>query len=65
MCPITSRVKGYPFEVEFKMKTVQGAILADQVRGIDWIERRAEKIGVISEVVVKEVQEYVKKLVLE
>ncbi len=64
-CPITSRVKGYPFEVEFKTKLVQGVILADQIRGIDWSERSAEKIGTASEAAIAEVQNCVKMLVLE
>src|SRR3989344_6707725 len=51
-CPITSKIKGYPFEVSFKIKTVQGVILSDQIRGIDWAERNAEKIGMVSEAVV-------------
>lgn len=65
VCPITSHIKGYPFEVEFKTKAVQGVILADQIRGVDWSERRAEKIGTSSEAAVIEVQSYVKRLVLE
>jgi len=64
-CPITSHLKGYPFEVVCTTKVVQGAILADQIRGVDWKERHAEKIGVIPESTIAEVQEYVKKLVLE
>jgi mRNA interferase MazF len=64
-CPITSQIKGYPFEVAFKTKAVQGVILADQIRGIDWRQRNADKIGIVSEVVVAEVQEYLKKLVSE
>lgn len=64
-CPITSHIKGYPFEVEFKTKAVQGVILADQIRAIDWTQRSAEKIGVVSESVITEVQEYLKKLVVE
>lgn len=65
VCPVTSQVKEYPFEVAFKTKTVQGVILADQIRGADWKQRRAEKIGVVSEAVIAEVQKYVKKLVEE
>ena|SRR3989344_2472620 len=65
VCPITSQIKGYPFEVEFKTKAVHGVILADQIRSIDWTERRAEKISVVSEAVLTDVQEYVKKLILE
>lgn len=65
VCPITSQVKGYPFEVGFKTKVVQGVILTDQIRGIDWTQRGAEKIGVVSESVMTEVQENIKKLVVE
>ncbi len=42
MCPITSRVKGYPFEVVIAAGSgVSGAILSDQVKSLDWRERRA------------------------
>ncbi len=41
-CPITSRVKGYPFEVLLPSSgTVTGAILADQIRSLDWRVRSA------------------------
>lgn len=42
-CPITSRVKGYPFEVELPAGLpVGGAILADRVWSVDWRSRHAE-----------------------
>lgn len=42
LCPITSRVKGYPFEVlPPEGHSVQGAILADQVKSLDWRARDA------------------------
>jgi mRNA interferase MazF len=42
-CPITNHVKGYPFEVELpEGLPVSGAILADQVRSVDWRSRHAE-----------------------
>jgi len=45
-CPITSRVKGYPFEVPLRVDgPVQGVILADQVKSLDWRARRARRIG--------------------
>jgi len=65
VCPATSRIKGYPFEIQFKTKNISGIILADHIRNIDWTERNADKIGTVSEAVMTEVQEYVKKLVLE
>ena len=43
MCPITSRIKGYPFEVVAPDgHGVQGAILADRIKSLDWRARGAE-----------------------
>jgi mRNA interferase MazF len=44
-CPITNRVKGYPFEVAVpKDCGVTGVVLADHVKNLDWRARRAEFI---------------------
>lgn len=44
-CPITSKVKGYPFEVLLPDGLpISGAVLADQVRSLDWKVRRATRI---------------------
>lgn len=45
MCPITSKVKGYPFEVELseKLKT-GGVILSDHVKNLDWKSRNVKFI---------------------
>lgn len=39
MVPITSHVKGYPFEVAIQGKTVQGVALSDHLRNLDWNAR--------------------------
>lgn len=40
-CPITSQVKGYPFEVELLgAGTITGVVLADHVKNLDWEARR-------------------------
>jgi mRNA interferase MazF len=42
-CPVTSRVKGYPFEVPLPTGiAVSGVVLADQIKSLDWKARRAE-----------------------
>lgn len=42
-CPITSKVKGNPFEIEIpKGLPVTGAILSDQIKNLDWRVREAE-----------------------
>jgi mRNA interferase MazF len=44
-CPITSQVKGYPFEVPLGDEgRARGVVLADQVKGLDWRARKAEFI---------------------
>ena len=43
LCPVTSQVKGYPFEVGIPDGlAVGGAILSDQVKSLDWKVRKAE-----------------------
>jgi len=45
ICPITSKVKGYPFEVPLPVEgSLQGVVLADQVRSLDWRAREAKLI---------------------
>jgi mRNA interferase MazF len=56
-CPITSRVKGYPFELELPQGLeVAGAVLCDQVKSVDWKARRARRIASLPAVAVREVQ---------
>lgn len=43
LCPITSQVKGYPFEVRIpEGNPVAGVILSDQLKSLDWPARKAE-----------------------
>jgi len=43
LCPITSQIKGYPFEVLIpEGLEVKGVILSDQVKSLDWKARKAE-----------------------
>lgn len=45
-CPVTSQVKGYPFEVELiGVKGLKGVVLSDQLRSLDWEARGADKAG--------------------
>lgn len=45
LCPVTSQIKGYPFEVVIPPGLrVNGAILSDQVKSLDWQARQAEFI---------------------
>ena len=45
LCPLTNQIKGYPFEVLVPPGlSITGAILADQVKNLDWRARSAELI---------------------
>ena len=56
LCPITSQIKGYPFEVLLPAKLpVAGAILSDQVKTSDWCARNAELICTLPTETISEV----------
>ncbi|MCU0820975.1 MAG: endoribonuclease MazF [Spirochaetes bacterium] len=45
-CPITTKEKGYPFEVKIEIKgKVSGVILSDQIKSLDWVQRDATFIS--------------------
>ena len=63
VCPITSHMKGYPFEVALPdTGPVSGVVLSDQVKSIDWKEREAEVIGRVDDAVLEEVRKRIRAL---
>lgn len=63
VCPITSRRKGYPFEVALPDGgSISGVVLADHVRSADWTSRKAEAAGKAPPSVVETVLRRVKLL---
>ncbi|MFO7685671.1 MAG: endoribonuclease MazF [Desulfobacterales bacterium] len=55
-CPITSSIKGYPFEVVFpEGHEISGAILSDHVKSLDWRVRNVKLISRAPEHVIDEV----------
>jgi mRNA interferase MazF len=64
LCPITSQIKGYPFEVAIPDGLpVNGVILSDQVKSLDWKARNAEKACSLPEESIKKVLQRVKALI--
>ena len=61
-CPMTTQIKGYPFEVRIAGDT-DSAVLADQVNSLDWRARRAKLKGRISAAELAEVRAKVMALV--
>lgn len=55
-CPVTSRIKGYPFEVPLpEGGTARGAVLSDQLKSLDWRARKAQRFDRVSEEIIREV----------
>lgn len=62
-CPITSHVKGYPFEVVLPDGgKVTGAVLADHVKNLDWSARQVQFAGTAPIEVVSDVREKLRVL---
>jgi len=56
MCPITSKEKGYPFEVSLPENLkISGVVLSDQVKSLDWRAREAQIADVAPEATTAEV----------
>jgi mRNA interferase MazF len=60
-CPMTSRIKNYVFEVVVT-RTPPSAVLADQVKNMDWRARRAVRKGSVSAEVLAEVKAKIQSL---
>ena len=64
LCPITNKIKGYPFEVSIPADlNVTGVILSDQVKNLDWRVRNVEFITQLPENVINEVLKKIKSLI--
>jgi mRNA interferase MazF len=63
-CPITSRVKGYPFELALPPDTgISGAVLCDQVKSLDWKARNARLAASLPVSLVREIQARIMALI--
>ena len=63
ICPITSKVKGLPFEIRVKTKDIDGAVLPIHLRTVDVVARKSQFISKSSSTTLQKVTEAVKVLV--
>jgi mRNA interferase MazF len=63
-CPITSTVKGYPFEVIVNGKKIDGAVLSDHLKNLDWKARDIKYIEKAHTEVLNEVVEKISVLII-
>ena len=41
VCPLTSKRKPYPFALPIELDNIEGAVLIDQIKSVDWAVRKA------------------------
>ncbi|MDR1288458.1 MAG: endoribonuclease MazF [Treponema sp.] len=58
-CPITNKEKNYPFEVKIKNGKIDGVVLSDQIKSLDWTKRNIEYITRATD---EEISEIISKL---
>jgi mRNA interferase MazF len=61
-CPITMQIKDYPFEVLIA-GPVPSAVLADQIKSLDWRKRRARRKGAVSAAELADVRAKIRALI--
>jgi mRNA interferase MazF len=61
-CPMTTQIKGYPFEVVISTSP-PSAILSDQVKSLDWRARRAKRKAFVGAKILHETREKLRVLI--
>lgn len=61
-CPLSTKAKGYPFEVLLEVAGQSCVVLSDQVKSLDWKIRKAKKKDTAPDAVMLEVRAKVRAL---
>jgi mRNA interferase MazF len=64
-CPITSKIKNYPFEVKIENKKINGVVLSDQIKSLDWETREIEFITKEKSKIIDEIINKISMLLFE
>ena len=59
VCPLTSKRKSYPFALPVRVDQVEGAVLVDQLKSLDWAARKTEFHSRADPSLVSKVRQYV------
>ena len=62
-CPVTSHIKGYPFEIVLENHSINGCILSDQVKNLDWTQRNCDFIEKAAEEEINSVVDNIKLMI--
>lgn len=63
-CPMTTQIKGNPFEVLVEVDGTQSAILTDHLKSVDWVASKANLKAKVTPEAMAEVRAKVKALIL-
>ena len=61
-CPLSTKVKGYPFEVEIEMGKTMSVVLSDQIKSLDWRAGKAKLKSKITPAQLNQVRQNIKVL---
>jgi mRNA interferase MazF len=59
VCPLTSKRKPYPFALPITVDDVEGAVLVDQLKSMDWAGRNAEFHSPAPPTLLSKVRQYI------
>ena len=62
VCPLTSKRKPYPFALPIKVDKVEGAVLVDQLKSLDWAGRQAQFHSKAEPALLTKVRQYISVL---
>jgi mRNA interferase MazF len=63
-CPLSTQIKGHPFEVVIEVDGVRCAVLTDHVKSLDWRARKAKHKARIGEHELLDVRAKIKALLM-
>jgi len=59
VCPLTSKRKPYPFALPVTLDQIEGAVLVDQLKSMDWAVRKADFHSKADPGLVSKVRQYI------
>lgn len=59
VCPLTSKRKPYPFALPVEVDEVEGAVLVDQLKSLDWASRNTKFRSKADSALVNNVRQYI------
>ena len=62
VCPLTSKRKGYPFALDVTVSKIEGAVLVDHIKSVDWVGRNVKFLSKADGSLLSQVRAYLEVL---